>query len=388
MSNVDKLTYDVQESLEYLCALESGDREAAIDALAAIGEPALPSLLRVMKHSNACLPAEQVNYMHHSEVIHLVETIQQSVDETLVRIGQPAVEPLIELIQTKETSIHLQERAGRLLHRIGEPAVQPLTALLKHDNPEVRAVAASALADTTDEQAMEALRETLYDAVKTMQSHRQRTRKVTAIMVAGYCLLIVVSIILFRNRFQFYFIQIPLQTLGVLAGVDAQVKLRRNAVTALGKSASPQMLGAFAACLEDRDADVRQAAQEALIELLPRVQASDRAYLSSADMDILLKRLGGKDRRLTLAILKALEQIGDEKALTKVEAIASDRFNPDDILLAAQACLPFLRERSEALRQAHTLLRASEPTTAPETLLRPVQGSAPVEANQLLRPKL
>jgi hypothetical protein len=103
-------------------------------------------------------------------------------------------------------------------------------------------------------------------------------------------------------------------------------------------------------------------------------------------MDALLKALGGKDRDLTLAILKAWEQVGDEKALPAVERLAAGTWD-SRVRAAADACLPALRQRAELARQRDTLLRpASAPGTGSEVLLRPAAGPGETSAALLLRP--
>jgi hypothetical protein len=139
--------------------------------------------------------------------------------------------------------------------------------------------------------------------------------------------------------------------------------------------------------------------------LLLRVRTDQEVLLDREQMRMLLALLESQSWNIQfqLAILKALEQIGDETAVPIVEKLASGRQHtrgmtmmerwlagrpePDAVMLAAQECLPFLHLRAQRRQAAQTLLRASanSEALAPEMLLRPATAveSAP---EQLLRP--
>ncbi len=131
-----------------------------------------------------------------------------------------------------------------------------------------------------------------------------------------------------------------------------------------------------------------------LIQMLPRLQATDTILLTSQQRKCLYRclsndeyfpyygRFWGAD--LKIAILKALEQIGDEKAVPHVEKLARTARNPQ-VRFAAQECLPYVQQRAEHARVEQTLLRAGTQPDALDTLLRPVVSSAPTEPQQLLR---
>ena len=146
-----------------------------------------------------------------------------------------------------------------------------------------------------------------------------------------------------------------------------------------------------------------------LIRFLPSLTYSDMQTWSGEQKAALLTvlELPLRDYRLALAVLKALEQIGDESALPTVQKLANMRreipilredilklFSPNLNKIAAQVkqqanqCLPYLTERANEQRQAQTLLRGAA-TDAPSAnvLLRPATGETdPQPAEQLLRP--
>ena len=92
---------------------------------------------------------------------------------------------------------------------------------------------------------------------------------------------------------------------------------------------------------------------------------------------------------LLLAILAALEQVGDEAAVPYVKRLADSRAITREqrrIQQKAEACLPYLESCANQRRGSQTLLRASSiDSTRPEILLRPASGNTDTEPEQLLR---
>ena len=125
----------------------------------------------------------------------------------------------------------------------------------------------------------------------------------------------------------------------------------------------------------------------ALTKMLKRVNVSHKALLTREQMQILLSVLQHPhtDRALTLAILRALQQIGDASAIPAVERLARSKF---DVRSEAEECLEYLRNQADQKRQAQTLLRASDSAiaTRPEHMLRPANPEIDAAPEQLLRP--
>ena len=129
---------------------------------------------------------------------------------------------------------------------------------------------------------------------------------------------------------------------------------------------------------------------EALIYLLPLLKVSDSKLLTAPQWQSIYSRLHGNNAPLVLAILKALEQIGDGGALPYVEKLAEGNgqylaAKDGRVWNAAKACLPFLRERAAQESVSKTLLRPSAEAASPDTLLRPVTGRTETPPQQLLR---
>jgi hypothetical protein len=168
----------------------------------------------------------------------------------------------------------------------------------------------------------------------------------------------------------------------------------RELASRLAKLDDVQAVGPLAEALEWPDKYIQRIAARALTRLLPRLHASDAALLNPAQRACLYHKLKMENARtqenLLIAILKALQQVGDQNAVSYVQALA-DRTpffkEQREVRDAASACLPFLQEHAKQTQYSQTLLRASsETSTPPEVLLRPAYGSPESHPAQLLHP--
>ncbi|HLV81023.1 MAG TPA: hypothetical protein VKT32_12115 [Chthonomonadaceae bacterium] len=133
----------------------------------------------------------------------------------------------------------------------------------------------------------------------------------------------------------------------------------------------------------------RKLAEEPLIRLLPRLRADDASLMDDAQRRCLYYvLLRTNSPELDLALLKALEQVGNRRALPYVRKLAAGRGRCTDSLVreAANECLPYLIERMEEQRQGQTLLRPGSQGAADDALLRPTSQVVAVDQNGLLRP--
>jgi len=127
--------------------------------------------------------------------------------------------------------------------------------------------------------------------------------------------------------------------------------------------------------------NVRTFAQKSLTDLLPRLNTGDLDGLSASQRECLYRELLGGQVKLKLAILTALAQTGDVRALPYVKrAVSLDL----DVIAARTSCLEVLRHRAAQQRASQTLLRASAPDF-PAELVRPVVAAPPNVPEQLLR---
>jgi hypothetical protein len=162
---------------------------------------------------------------------------------------------------------------------------------------------------------------------------------------------------------------------------------------------------------------VRANAHTALKKMLPQMRVEHADELTYSQGQVLLQLLKQPyfDHELTLCILKALEQFGDEGAIPAVSRIASLMHAQEDLLTysrrisspigfstigfapetavqvyqAARSCLEQLKLHAAATQQAQMLLRASDSVAdvEPDTFLRPAAFSASeIPPEEMLRP--
>jgi hypothetical protein len=144
-------------------------------------------------------------------------------------------------------------------------------------------------------------------------------------------------------------------------------------------------IGPLLEVLYGRDLQNRGVAATALVRLLPYLKAGDAGLLHPRQRACLLRALHHPDTYLVYAALKALEQIGGESDLRRVELLAGTTADAD-IRDAAHACLPALRERAAFSRSRQTLLRPAATAAEPATvLLRSARDTGESDPQQLLR---
>lgn len=162
---------------------------------------------------------------------------------------------------------------------------------------------------------------------------------------------------------------------------------------AIAKLNEKQLVGHLAEMLDYPDPEMRSTAAAALTNLLPRLNANDTNLLNVKQRACLYRMLkmsnANSDCDFILAILTALEQVGDKDAVPFVERLA--KTNPwgikqKKIRDAAAQCLPNLLDVANRTKESMTLLRASSSAgTTPEMLLRPVTAPPDVVPGEMLR---
>ena len=277
----------------------------------------------------------------------------------------------------------------------GDAGIESLIGLLKVDSVVVGDRVSEALADR-GAAALPALRDYLYKQIAETRTRKRRN-------IARLCLWLILWLSICAVAFSFpqkSFGHILLRIVGQLVAsfsglfiLKDAASARQNAISALRRLDDPRQIGLFAACMNDKNGDVRKIARDTLKKLMPKAQASDAQYINKDEMQALADALRKQkqDAGLMLALLKGLEQIGDERALANVAALTEDSSVSPSIKQAARDCLPYLQIRAEQAKQAQTLLRASYGNEiAPETLLRPASGvsASSNDAQELLRPQM
>lgn len=194
-----------------------------------------------------------------------------------------------------------------------------------------------------------------------------------------------------------------------IADHHKMTRMREQALFALGRLASVDSLEVVAeACLEgsalwrrmlygkmpcDRSQTIRAYAALTLMKILPCVQKSDYGRLAASTvpnlcsiLPVAAKAEDVANKALVLRILRALNHIGDVRAIPAVEPLAKGSAS-EVIRQAATRTLGILQERHRQETAPQTLLRASETKgSTPDTLLRAaVAVSEQTNAEELLR---
>ncbi len=131
--------------------------------------------------------------------------------------------------------------------------------------------------------------------------------------------------------------------------------------------------------------EVRSVIIKSLSELLPQLQHSDAGLLNEQQQTLLCQSLNNKNTEWIRTVLKALEQIGDSKAVPYVESLAMASTTEPETREAAQECLLYLKQRLEQQQASQSLLRPSASSSRPDMLLRAATIPDAIEPNQLLR---
>jgi hypothetical protein len=135
---------------------------------------------------------------------------------------------------------------------------------------------------------------------------------------------------------------------------------------------------------------VRKAAAETLPEMLAHLTPEYYGQLDPKLAPAMCRALEYGDETLTLALLQALERVGDGRAVRSVEALAGEGFlaswhTTPAVRTEAHRVLPILIARREQENAAKLLLRASEPGASTPYLLRPAQERSEMDSQVLLR---
>lgn len=135
---------------------------------------------------------------------------------------------------------------------------------------------------------------------------------------------------------------------------------------------------------------VAPAVRKALLVTLSELKASDSSLLDKSKRSDLRRLLHSREKALVLAVLKALEQVGNREDVKAVERLAQGRglaAQEKDVQEAAQHCLEFLEVEGQKRRDSQILLRpAQDDGRAADVLLRPTTAVSDTAPQILLRP--
>ncbi len=340
--------HPVTEIVADLFSPDANLREAAVPRLANVGASLIPLLaslvLRPLSFALGRWPEWQ-QMLPANAILTRCDGARHAALQALVRIGEPSVPELIRLLQTSE--LELRVLAADALVQLGTPAAQ------------------------------EAISELL--AEETGQLSRDRVRWLVDMQVGGSALLLMLigGLIWWHPEAALILSAlIPICLIGWLRipFPDQRWYLRFIALKSLATVGDTGLVGTLAMGLGDPHPLVRAEAATGLIAVLPFVDADDREYLGAVEMRLLLGALDGDNPALAVAILRALQKIGDERALRRVAFLIDSPVHFPPVRAAAENCLPHFKLRIREGQLAQSLLRPvptdDMESCAPETLLR------------------
>ncbi|HLK61098.1 MAG TPA: hypothetical protein VKU00_31335 [Chthonomonadaceae bacterium] len=315
-------------------------------------------------------------------------TLAIAILHALERFGDADDLVLVERLARRKTKTAEQER----IRQAAEMCLPLLRARVAGEEPMQPSLPEERLQEATQLSAEEV--EALSARLKRIARLRQRNVTITAAGAIGSTVSSVASLFLANAGHATHSLLLSTMLLsGGLISIFAArgVYAQRNLTNALIHTDDLRVIGPL---LEAADSSEVSGAMAAMVltRLLPRLQASDAGLLDDNARNRLNSALLKQSRNadFVLAALKALQQVGDARALPVVQKLANrtDRSAAaQSIRAAAQECLPFLELRAAQEQASQTLLRASGVNaTPPDTLLRPVQNPIQVPAEELLRP--
>ena len=156
------LEENVQDAIEPLIEMLKDEvpvRNSAIKALSKIGEPAVEPLIKALKSSDYTIrnyAASALGKIRDPKAVKPIislfydehEPIRWTLPFELAEIGEPAIEPLIEFINSSDTDVIHHDFTA--LGVIGEPAIKSLEGLLDNDNEEICRLAGETIEDIKD----------------------------------------------------------------------------------------------------------------------------------------------------------------------------------------------------------------------------------------------
>ena len=311
-------------------------RWRAAKALERIGRPAVELLIRVLKGRRSdmrCWAAGTLGEIGDERAVEpLLRAFKRSADwdvrrtiaQALGEIGdERAVEPLINAFMGHDHPVH--RAAAEALVKIGKPAIEPLIHALKHRFPNTREEAAEVLGEIGDEKAVEPLISMLKDS-----GHHERVYPARALGKIGDERAVEPLI---SALGKWPDTREPIRLVGgklVYHGVydEFYERDRREVAKALvkvGKPAVEPLIGA----LSDNSSRVRMEAAWALGEMGDERTVEPLLSALKYSDDWGLRRMAGM----------ALGKIGDERAVEPLVTALGDNARSGTDAAVAMACM-------------------------------------------------
>lgn len=155
------------------------ERKAAVEALVKIGKPAVEPLIQALKNENAYIRSGASECLGKIKDSKAVEPLIQVLKDEVAAVRKSAVsalgslhsdvavEPLVQALKDRDYEVRYE--AAKALMGIGEPAVKLLIPALRYADSSVRELAAQILGEIKDARAAESLIKALKDGSLDVQ---------------------------------------------------------------------------------------------------------------------------------------------------------------------------------------------------------------------------
>lgn len=263
--------------------------------------------------------------------------------------------------------------------------MQPLFEPQKTDAQWVAAPSQSESRETKEQIRRDAIAQQVNQLLTTLGEEalkRKKKRKNAASTVTIYFTIIVGLMLvatLASGKFPPGLLGLFGSMTAVMAGAFAVSQRHKEATQKIAQFDDVRAVGPLLDALDFQDKKTSEIAEQALIRLLPRLNASHSRLLSAEQYGLLIKAIHSKRVPVAVAAVTALEQIGDEKALPIVGQLARGEgraAREPALQQAAMDCLPALTVLAERKRAGAELLRAANGNVTQQgVLLRPALPS-------------
>jgi len=270
---------EVRTQIERLYSREALERVKAATLLGEMGEkaiPAIPFLIELLSDTHSVVVQTETKAVESTSPDRAART-------ALIRIGKPAVQPLIVVLKGK--NIIARKNVVETLGEIKDArAVEALIAALKDNNPDIRKSSAEALGKIRDVRAIDGLVIAHKDKKSSVQQSANAAIKNTLQQLKD-------------NR--------AIEPIIRLLNHD-EPAIRHFAVEALGGIPDPRVSDHLILALKDNNADIRESAAEALKKI------------GAPAVEPLIKTLRENDIRIRVIAIRILGDIKDTRSIEPI----------------------------------------------------------------------
>jgi HEAT repeat protein len=309
-------------------------QQNAASVLVRVGGPSVDSLILLLQEKDKVLRRLAVWALGEISDVRAIEPmiglmkdwdpgVRTAAINTLTRMWGPVVDPLLELLKDWSAQVRISavEALGRMRDR---RAIVPIAGMLSHKEPDVREAAAEALSSIGGDGVAKAL-------IEPLSQGRIETRTAACDV--------------FKRLGES-----AVPTLATILRQGTESKLRATVARILGEMGHRSSIKALLSALNDEDTDVRLAVSSALtlMNWRPGSEAQrarfavaaqkwdDAVTVGAEGTDALLFALNDVHRQVRLDAVRSLGRLGVSRAIDHLVYLLDDHF-PDIAQAAAEA---------------------------------------------------